>query len=1472
MAKNKAIEKKNMLAAAVFAAVTAVAAIFAACGTTPTTGGDEGRGFTLISESRAAVICVEGTNAPGSKDGDYPGVVRAAYDLQSDIEIITGVKPVVTRAISGYADNAVIIGTLEKSKAIQKIASLGKINAAEIEGKWESYVVKTVQDPFGDGRVKTALVIAGSDKRGAIYGTYSISEMLGMSPWHYFADSVPAHRDNFTLPKGFEAVGVEPDVKYRGIFINDEETLEEWARGLDEGAHLGPNLYEKIFEMLLRAKANYLWPGMHACSDAFSDYEMNPINADYYGIVIGTSHCDMLLRNNLNEWSAFQAAYKSEHPEVTSIEYDYTVDPEIVREYWRRSVRANKDYEVQWTLGMRGAHDEPFTAKNIDRAPWNGNKVMLMEQIIEDQRQILREELDNPTLDGVFMLFIPYKEVQAIYNDGLNVPDDVTIMWADDNHGFIRNIPDETERARSGGLGVYYHNSYWGPDNESYMWVNSMPFTMIYEEMNKAYRYGVRTAWILNSGDTIPYMPEIEFFMDLGYDMDAYNNGNVYEQYVTKMATREFGAEFAPDMVEIYKRYTQLTNARKIEQMSVDLFTAQYNDEAERRAAQYQALYELAEKVNLALPERQRDCFYETMLFELRCTYYTNLEFYYAHKGNVAYAQGRNYTAYNCYNMSKEFNQKRKDEISYYNRILQNGKWNTLMDPEVYHSPVMAGFANGGPTFVAGLPEMGVIVEGETQEQTASVLSFGNYARGRKYIDVFNKGAASFDITVTADKDFISLSGYSTTVTDETRIWVSVDFDKLTASDDGTITISDGTVTKTVAVIAEVNNYTLGEKTYVEQDGYVSIEAEHYSYQRKSDYAEWSVISDLGREYGDMIRAETQTLVGYGERNYEQSAPYVEYNVYFSSTGTFETEIYRLPSLSSLGRIRFAVSLEGGTPTIIEGEKDYGTNNPAWEEGVFTQIIKHKTYLNVEKAGLNRIRVYMLDPFITIDKLVVYTGEKIPSYFGPSESYNTTFNKNGSDGAAYAGVYESKYVIPVEYDIARTYGNGYFVENGGKLSIEVESAALESVGVSLRGRWIPSRTIEGYTMRTQKLREDFHGRWETDAPAMNYDLIITSPGSYNVWVLLNSPMPRSSVYAVGIDGTYKFLQTTYSYSQEESFVWLKAGTQLNFGSAGKYTLNFYCSQDAMVFDKIYLTKSGETPNGATFRQSARTTVWTGDVADSVADANLRRRLLQSTYGLENYCNIITGDALGEYGAAQKAALVSALDGAYALLNKNAELTASEVEAAVSAVSDAVSALKASRNMTDGDRTYLLYEDYDKAYAGLAPYGFTYKELYRSPDVSVTQGADGEKFFNIRTFNEQRETERALVSYAFAPQTETLTVEARMSFNEAEWGYFYMLDDNGDNAVCLAFEFAYDRYNIVAYDRGAKRTIASYERNVPVDIKVVIDVADNTYDVYVDGEIKAEGFMFRTATGNIAEVALGSFARNADMRVYELKAY
>jgi hypothetical protein len=1473
--------RHNAMRKAMFLLLTAVTLLgtmlpLAACGKKDDV---PGAAFSLINNGLAAPIYVEGDNMIGSTTGDWPGVVRAAHDLRGDISAITGVAPVVVKSFpaDAYTEFAFIIGTIGKSAAIRRMADAGKIDISGIEGKWESYLVQAVSDPFLDGKVGTALVVAGSDKRGSIFGIYSISELIGMSPWHFFADSAPIHRDNYVFPAGYRSVGDEPKVKYRGIFINDEEDLELWGRSIDEGKHLGPNLYKRVFELLLRIKANYIWPGMHQCSDAFTDYAENPVNADYYGLVIGTTHCDMLGRNNINEWDTFVANYRREHPEVGTIEYDYTVNPEIIREYWRISIERSKGYEMQWTLGMRGAHDESFTTRLINNAPWYGDRNMLLEQIIEDQRQMLREALDNPTLKDVFMMFIPYKEVQDLYNGGLNLPEDITIMWANDNHGFIRNLPNEEERARSGGHGVYYHYSYWGPANESYMWFSAMPVTLAYEELNKAIQYDAVKAWVVNVGDLIPNLPHIDFFMDYGYNPEQYTHENVMDAFYGKLARREFGAEFAPALSDIMKRFTQITNTRKIEQMSVDIFTPAYGDESEKRAADYKKLLADAEALYERLPAEKRDCYYESFLFKIRCAAYTNYEFYYAHKGNTAYREGRAATAYNCFNMSKEYNYMRKDEVSYYNNVLRDGKWKNLHDPENYVPPVMAGFAEGGAVF--GLGETGA---GVTLEGGGTALAFYNYAGGRKYFDIFNRGAGSFAYSVSATDGFVKLSSTGGIVSDERRIWVSVDFSKVSGpSKAAIVTVSAGEFSRAITVRAYKNEFTLGQKTYVEQDGYVSIEAEHYTNSEVKATASWQEISDLGRLSGGMVRAESLTLTSYSEQSFSSSAPYLEYDVYFTSTGTFELEVYRLPTLSSKGRVRLAVQVGGDTPQILEGENDYGTGNYAWDEGVFTQITKHRAEVKVAQAGLTKVRLYMIDPFITVDKLVIYTSEaRRDSYFGPAESYNTTFNT--APDYAYEPFYESKYAVPEEYDAKRTYGSGYFVENGGKLSIETETAALGTPGAYItNGRWMPTVTNFGTAMRTENLNDDFHGRWETEAPTLNYEIVITSPGTYRFWVSINSPMPASSVYAVGVNGSYKFLQTTYGYAREEVYLWLQAGTQLSFPSAGKYTLNFYCSQDGVAVDRLYMSKTSETPGTFTFAQSARTPVWTGAVSDSATDANYRRQLLTALNAERNLMNIAAGTGMGTYQETHKRAYLSAVSNAYTLLNSTSALTQSGVNAAISALNGAKSALIGGKRMRENDTAYLVYENFDSNYAGSAPYGLKYDSITGTPEIGVYGKDYVNNYLLMQTIQHQAVTSGGFAGYSFGGAvTDTVTVETRMSFNEAERGYaVYLMNTDSENAfdinsapVRVAFEFDGGKYNIVAYHGAAKRVIGNYGRNEWVDFKVVANVASGTFDVYLNGRIAAEDFAFRGVSSGLRSVTFGSTVRDAKLRVDYIKVY
>lgn len=1427
-------------------------------------------GFSLINNDKAAVIYVEGEKEIGSTSGDHPGVVRAAFDLDEDIHAVTGRKPTVVSKEEELKNNdyAIIIGSIEKSQLIQKLAEDVKIDLTPIQGKWEAYIHKLVEDPFGDGSVKKALVIAGSDKRGTIYGIYKISSLIGVSPWGFWADQVPNHLDNYHFEKDYYHFQDEPTVQYRGIFFNDEEELAAWSIRWDNGVNMGPNVYAEVFELLLRLNANYLWPAMHGCSDAFNDHEMNRVLADYYGIVIGTSHVDMMMRNNNNEWNTWVAEYKRKNNYNQEIYYDYTVNPEILCEYWRTAVRMYKDYEVQYSLGMRGVHDVALPCRNIDQAPWYGDKIKLLEQIIEDQRQILREELNNPTLENVFMVFTPYKEVQEIYNQGMNLPEDITILWVDDNHGFIRQLSNSEERERPGGSGVYYHNSYWGPDNESYMWLNSMPLTLMYEEMSKAVYYGVVKNWVLNVGDLKPGEFPCDFFLAYAYDADKYQADNVYE-FAREWGEREFGKEFSERVTSVLKRYGQYTNVRKLEQIQVDLYTnTAYSDEYERQMASYQKMLADAEAIYSELPEHKKLAYYEMVLYQVRQAFYRNAEFYYGTKANTAAKQGRSATAFNAHEMARHYFELSNFENSYYTKVMSGGKWDGLMEPYVYLPPVASGPAETGASLVFRNGG-GVVVEGEQYVSDNSRLNFYNYARGRKFIDVFNTGALPFDFTATADRSWIKLSQAAGKVYDEERIWVEIDWDKVNSGENvGTVTIDYGYGVKEVKVYARKDNLKLKEKTYVEQDGYLAIEFEHYSSERRSSVARFETIKDLGLIEGDMVRAHSDYLVGYSALNFLEDAPYLEYNAYFLNAGTFAAEVFRLPTLDANGRIRFAIQVDDQEPIILEGENDYGVGNYDWEEGIFNQIFRHQFSVNIPEKGLRRIRLYMIDPFLTFDKMVIYTEGKENSYLGPQESYNTTFNQNPGEKTYYEPFYQTRNLPTRERDLTLEWGEGYFYEEGSLL-IEAEIAAEQSKYAyttnPVNEGWLLARNLDGYTMRTKHDPINYLG--QSDAPTLNYQIAINNPGTFNVWVRYNAPMPSADSFTLSVDGIERFRVEggLFSWNHEESFVWKRVGAT-GF-TKGIHTLNILAAETGLIIDKIYLTKTSENPANIDLKPAVRFV--------HPEDVELKKDLQMTILRLENIYNIPAGEVVGTYSEAKISEFFEKFGRVLSLYNSTELLDPEEVGTAISDLNEAYSALASSQNKIGEDKqNYILYEDYALYSPGLEPFGL---KTYAKTGGPNTRIAFGEKnYLAVRTVHEQSVVQSANMYYDFGTSVSgELIVETRAKFNHAVWGYVaYLLDEDYRDVVSLAFENSHGvNANIVAYDGNSKRVLGKFNLNEWVDLRLEIDTHAQKFNVYVNGELATDKPLnFRRNSESLRYYRLGASVADADLGFQYIKVY
>ena len=556
---------------------------------------------SLVSATEFGIVR-EGTAVPLVYDEtDAEVVLISAAALAGDIEQITEVKPRVQTGLAG-SPAAIVIGTLGQSRWIDEWAGAGKLDVGEIRGKWESFTLQIVERPV-DG-LERALVIAGSDPRGTAYGVFELSRRLGISPWVWWADVRPAPREQLDVEFDSVVMG-PPAVKYRGIFLNDEGWgLNPWAaKNMDTDLRdIGPKTYARIFELLLRLRGNYIWPAMHGCTKAFFYYDENPEMAARYNIVLGSSHCEPMLRNGVDEWNK---NFRTEYGEEPG-PWRYDLNEAQIHRYWKDRAKESSGLDAVYTVGMRGIHDSGMPGGSNRK-----EKLELLEKVIRDQRDILRETV-NPDVKQVPQIFCPYKEVLNLYDAGLEVPEDITIIWPDDNHGYIRRLATPEEQQRSGQFGVYYHLSYFGTP-EDYLWLSSISPALISFEMSKAYAYASDQLWVVNVGDIKPAELETEFFLDLAWDPEAWPPHKALS-YVRSWAARTFNEALAGEIAAIQTEYYRLAASGKPEHMNYVVPTLT-EDEKAQRLADYAALSRRARALAEAVPQRLRDAYYQLILY-----------------------------------------------------------------------------------------------------------------------------------------------------------------------------------------------------------------------------------------------------------------------------------------------------------------------------------------------------------------------------------------------------------------------------------------------------------------------------------------------------------------------------------------------------------------------------------------------------------------------------------------------------------------------------------------------------------------------------------------------------------------------------------------------------------------------------------------------------------------------------------------
>lgn len=725
--------------------------------------------FTLASPRQTAAILYDASDAAVVK--------RAAELFAADVEAVTGRRPQVTSA-TGETGPAVIVGTVGGSALIRRLSEAGKIDTAPLEGAWERYLIQTVANPLPG--IRKALVIAGSDRRGAAYGLFTLSELIGVSPWYWWAD-VPVKKHAALHVDAPPTYSQTPSVRYRGIFLNDEDWgLTPWASQTfePERGNIGPRTYAKVCELLLRLKANYLAPAMHPVSTSFNQIPENKLVADTFAIVMGSTHCEPLLLNTASEWDT-----------QTMGPWNYDKNKEGINRVLTQRVRENSPYENVYTLALRGLHDGAMSTT----LPMH-EKVRMLQQALLDQRQILAENIDRP-VETVPQAFTPYKEVLEIYSNGLELPDDVTIVWPDDNYGYMKRLSGVREQRRTGRSGVYYHVSYLGVPH-SYLWFSTTPPSLMYEELRKAYDTTADRLWLVNCGDLKGSEMQVSLFLDMAWDIGRFTADNVVT-YPARWLAGIFGEAYYDRLEAMTREHLRLAFPRKpeymgwgyhwnrfdhnCEQLTDTDFSFTNYDEAQRRLEAYRQLGARAEALLHEIGDEARPAFYQLVYYPLRGAELMNRMTLGGQRNRWYARQGRAAT-----NAVRDEVQRCYDSLQVitrgYNSLL-GGKWNHMMSMRQNYDGVSSYFnlPHLATHDAAGAPRLALQVAGEdvTGARAFHALpAFDNYLRRTYPVEIYNRGGGTLAWTAHASEPWVVLSKSAGKTADEERITVGIDWEK----------------------------------------------------------------------------------------------------------------------------------------------------------------------------------------------------------------------------------------------------------------------------------------------------------------------------------------------------------------------------------------------------------------------------------------------------------------------------------------------------------------------------------------------------------------------------------------------------------------------------------------------------------------------------------------------------------------------
>ena len=965
--------------------------------------------FTIFENNRQTQLFVEAEA--------YEGVKRIGARVACDIGLVTGIAPeIITAPEQCKKDRIVIFATFGKSPFLAALEAAGKWNGAQIQGKREVYQMQVVSTPFsvlhteGASSVKEALVIAGSDKRGTIYGMFRLSELCGVSPLIYWGDVVPQKKDTVILPIGEGFVSKESSVRYRGFFINDEwPAFGNWC--METFGGVNAKAYEEIFILLLRLKGNYMWPAMW--DSIFSEEGPGLASAelaDMYGVVMGTSHHEPLCRAGA-EWQRIYQQYGTDNT------WSFVSNREAITEFWKDGILRNKPFENVITIGMRGESDSMLLPEDAGLA----DNVQVIKDAIVAQHALLREYMDKDLKDIPRMLAI-YKEVEDYYYGdatceglkGWEELDDVILLLCEDNFGNTRGLPDETDRKHPGGYGMYYHFDYHGGPI-SYEWQNTARLTKTWEQMTQAYEYGVRELWIVNVGDLKGAEYPLCYFMDLAYDYETYSQKNKTEEYVRTWVEQQFGSrlgkEDKEDLYVLLDGYTKWNSARHPEAMAPDIYHPCHFREGERVWNEVHGLMETAERLKEHMPKECMNAYCSMIYYPAIAS--LNLILMHIEAGcNAFYAAQGNLAANACVASVKWRAVKDRQYVQEYH-ALANGKW---MDSAHtgFHSWDAHNWTYPTVQEVIPLPMAKIIVGfrgGEAYHlgahwQDSSYPCNDDFTRPDTkdvVIEIGSRGDVDFSYQVQCDKPWVCFGRTEGTVESLTKgkdsIVITCDREKLKGRESARIellvTFANGEKTvgrlELLADTAVEAAYAPG--TYIERQGYIAMNADGFTEKKDIGDEGFAVIAHLGR-MGAAAKAFPVTKSWIDAAD----APYLRYTFVAEKEADYIIRFYLLPRNPVVkgARMRLSYAVNGERRKVLDTVTDSFHADCAcgeWNRGVLDNIRVVESVVSVKK-GENQLYFYAADPGIVLERIILYPDNtKLPkSYLGPVESWRIAGN------------------------------------------------------------------------------------------------------------------------------------------------------------------------------------------------------------------------------------------------------------------------------------------------------------------------------------------------------------------------------------------------------------------------------------------------------------------------------------------------